>query len=174
MVGFFSFFNHLCGESKIYDVEVFLLHPDISKLIQNDVFARCLGMKIWRMGQVKGSKPGTQVASTYPEKPSIHIMKSHQKGGMGRCKHLTQMVKNSSALWETWVRSLGWEDTLEEEMANHSSILAWRIPTDTGAWQATAHGVAKSQTRLSNFTHSLVTTGESPHTATKTQHSQRE
>ena len=38
------------------------------------------------------------------------------------------MVKNSSALWETWVRSLGWEDTLEEEMANHSSILAWRIP----------------------------------------------
>lgn len=42
----FFFFNHLCGESKIYDVEVFLLHPDIPKLIQNDVFARCLGMKI--------------------------------------------------------------------------------------------------------------------------------
>jgi len=54
------------------------------------------------MGQVKGSKPGTKVAITYPEKPSIHIMKSHQREGMGRCKHLTQMVKNSSALWETW------------------------------------------------------------------------
>ena len=37
---------------------------------------------------------------------------------------------------ETWVRSLGWEDPLEEVMANHSNILAWRIPTDRGAWQA--------------------------------------
>ena len=41
------------------------------------------------------------------------------------------MVKNFSAmqeLQETWVRSLGWEDSLEEGMATHSSILAWRIP----------------------------------------------
>ena len=38
------------------------------------------------------------------------------------------MVKNPSAMWETWVRSLGQEDPLEEEMATHSSILAWRIP----------------------------------------------
>ena len=38
------------------------------------------------------------------------------------------MVKNPSAMWETWVRSLGREDPLEEEMATHSSILAWRIP----------------------------------------------
>ena len=35
--------------------------------------------------------------------------------------------------WETWVRSLGWEDPLEEGMATHSSILAWRIPMDRGA-----------------------------------------
>ena len=39
---------------------------------------------------------------------------------------------------------------LEEGMATHSSILAWRLPTDRGAWQATVHGVAKSQTQLSN------------------------
>ena len=32
-----------------------------------------------------------------------------------------------SVIWETWVRSLGWEDPLEKEMATHSSILAWRI-----------------------------------------------
>ena len=38
---------------------------------------------------------------------------------------------------------------LEEGMATHSSILAWRLPTDRGAWQATVHGVAKSQTQLS-------------------------
>ena len=41
---------------------------------------------------------------------------------------VVQMVKSSPAMWETWVRSLGWEDPLEEEMATHSSILAWRIP----------------------------------------------
>ena len=41
---------------------------------------------------------------------------------------MTQMVKNLPAVWETWVRSLGWEDPLEEGMATHSSNLAWRIP----------------------------------------------
>ena len=45
-------------------------------------------------------------------------------------------------------QSLGREDPLEEGMATHSSIPAWRIPVDRGAWQATAHGVAKSRTRL--------------------------
>ena len=40
----------------------------------------------------------------------------------------------------------GWKDPLEEGMATHSSILAWRIPMDRGAWPATVHGVAKSQT----------------------------
>ena len=39
-----------------------------------------------------------------------------------------QTVKNLPAKWETWVRSLGWEDPLEKGMATHSSILAWRIP----------------------------------------------
>ena len=53
-------------------------------------------------------------------------------------------------MWETWVRSLGWEDLLEEEMATHSSILVWRIPMDRGAWWATVHGVAKNWTRLSD------------------------
>ena len=49
-----------------------------------------------------------------------------------------------------WVRSLGWEDPLEEGMAIHSTILAWRIPMDRGAWRATVHGTAQSQTRLSD------------------------
>ena len=38
------------------------------------------------------------------------------------------MVKNPPAVWETWVPSLGREDSLEEEMATHSSILAWKVP----------------------------------------------
>ena len=55
------------------------------------------------------------------------------------------------AMWETWVRSLGWEDSLEEGMATHSSSLAWKIPLDRGAWWlATVHGVAQSQTQLSD------------------------
>ena len=60
------------------------------------------------------------------------------------------MVKNPPAMQETWVLSLGWEDSLEEDMATHSSILAWRIPMDRGAWQTTVYVVTKSQTRLSD------------------------
>ena len=60
------------------------------------------------------------------------------------------MVQNLSAMQETWVRSLAWEDPLEEGMATHSSILAWRILMDKGAWWATVHGVTKSWTQLSN------------------------
>ena len=41
---------------------------------------------------------------------------------------VAQTVKNSPAMWETWVGSLGWEDPVEEGMATHSSILAWIIP----------------------------------------------
>ena len=55
------------------------------------------------------------------------------------------VVKNPPGK-EMWVLTLGWEDPLEKVMATHSSVLAWRIPTDRGAWQATVHGVAKSQT----------------------------
>ena len=69
---------------------------------------------------------------------------------------MAQMVKNPSATQETRVQSLGWEDPLEEGMATHSSILTWRIPMDRGAWQASVHGVAKSQTRLSDYAHMRI------------------
>ena len=58
---------------------------------------------------------------------------------------VAQTVKNPPAVWETWVRTLGWEDPLEKGMATNSNILAWRTPKDRGAWWATVHGVAKSQ-----------------------------
>ena len=67
-----------------------------------------------------------------------------------RASLVTQLVKNLCAMLKTWVRSLGWEDPLEAGMATHSSILAWIIPMDRGAWWATVHGVTKSQTQLSD------------------------
>ena len=59
-------------------------------------------------------------------------------------------LKNLPTIQETWVRSLSLEDPLEGHV-NHLSILAWRIPMDRGAWQATFHGITKSQTWLSDF-----------------------
>ena len=63
---------------------------------------------------------------------------------------MAQMVKNPPAVSETWVRSLGREDPVEEGMATHTSILVWRIPMNRRAWWVTVPGVAKSQTRLSD------------------------
>ena len=56
---------------------------------------------------------------------------------------MAQTVENMPTMRETWVRSLGWENPLEEGMTTHSSILTWRIPMDRGTWWATVHGVAK-------------------------------
>ena len=65
---------------------------------------------------------------------------------------VAQTVKNMPAVGKTWLRSLGCEDPLEEGMATHSSILAWRIPMDKRAWRAIVHRVAKSWTQLSDKT----------------------
>ena len=64
---------------------------------------------------------------------------------------MAQTVKNLLAMQETWVLSLGLEDPLEEGMATHSSILAWRIPwTEEPGGLQTVHGVAKSWIQLSD------------------------
>ena len=65
---------------------------------------------------------------------------------------MAQMVKNLPVVWETQVQSQGGEDPLEEEMATHSSILAWRFP-----WTEEPGGLPsiklQSRTRLSDYTH---------------------
>ena len=61
---------------------------------------------------------------------------------------MAQLVKNPPAMWETWVQSLGWEDSPEKEKATHSSILVWRIP-----W-TTVHGVARVRYYLGTKPHS--------------------
>ena len=69
--------------------------------------------------------------------------------GFDGASQVAQTVKNPPAMRETWVRSLGWEDSLEEGVATHSSILAWEIPRQRSL-AVTVHRVAKSWTRLSN------------------------
>ena len=67
------------------------------------------------------------------------------------------------AVWETWVLYLGQEDPLEEGMATHCSILAWRIPMNSRAWLVTVHGVTKSRTglkRSSSSSSDFLTTGK--------------
>ena len=59
---------------------------------------------------------------------------------------VAQLVKNLPIMQETWVQSLGLEDLLDEGMATHSSILAWRILKDRGAWRSIVHGVTQSRT----------------------------
>ena len=62
------------------------------------------------------------------------------------------MLKNLPAMQETQLQSLGREDTLKKGMATHYSILAWRIPWTEEPGRLQSMGVAKSQTRLSDFT----------------------
>ena len=70
---------------------------------------------------------------------------------------MAQMVKRLSMMRETWVRSLGWEDSLEEGMATHSSILAWKIPwtEEPGGLQSTGATPSK-QTKKVIFCYSLL------------------
>ena len=89
---------------------------------------------------------------------SIPVLASFPGEGIGHplqyfwVSLVAQTVKNPPAMWETWVRSPGCKDSLEEGMATHSSILVWRIPRteEPGMIQAKARGVAKNQTQLSN------------------------
>ena len=65
---------------------------------------------------------------------------------------VAQLVKNLPSMWETCVQSLGWEDPLEKRTATHSSVLAWRIPVDRGAWQLQPMGSQSDTTeQLSLF-----------------------
>ena len=63
---------------------------------------------------------------------------------------VTQMIKKSPSMQETWVRSLGQEDTLEKGTATQPQYSCLENPMDREAWWAIVHGVTKSQTRLNN------------------------
>ena len=71
---------------------------------------------------------------------------------------MAQRLKRLPAMWETWVRSLGWEDPLEKEMATHSSILAWRIPwtEELGGLQSTGRKESDTIERLHFHFHCII------------------
>ena len=107
-----------------------------------------------------GSSAGRELACNAGDPRSIPGLGRSPGEGIGYplqyswASLVAQMVKNPPAVWDLG-SILGWEDPLEKGTAIHSSILAWRIPVDRGAWWAKAHGVTKSWTWLSNF-HSLT------------------
>ena len=82
----------------------------------------------------RGSLVGKESACNAGDPGSIPGLGQSAGEGIGYPLHyswaflLAQLVKNLPATWETWVRSLGWENPLEKGKATHSSILAWRIP----------------------------------------------
>ena len=71
---------------------------------------------------------------------------SYLKGEDRLASLVAQLIKNRPVIQKTPVQFLGWKDLLEKGMATHSSVFAWSIPTVRGAWWATVHAVAKSQT----------------------------
>ena len=86
-----------------------------------------------------GELPNPGIEPTFPAASAL------QMGSLLLASMVAQLVKNPPAMWESWVRSLGWKDPLEKGSATHSSILAWRIP-----WTI-VYEVAKSRTWLSDF-----------------------
>ena len=120
-------------------------HPTASKIC-----------KIWPMPGFPVNSAGKEFACNVGDPGSIPGLGRSPAEGTGYplqdswASLVAQVVKNPSAMHEPWVQYLGCKDPLEEGMAAHSSILAWRIPLDRGAWRATVHGVAKSQTQLTD------------------------
>ena len=82
-----------------------------------------------RGGSLRGSR---RVRTSLIQKPHFfHQQKWGRWGGplqYSCVSMVAQMVKNVPTMWETWVRSLGWENPLEEGLATHCSILAWKSP----------------------------------------------
>ena len=78
------------------------------------------------------------------------MIDENQEDLMPEASVVAQTVKNLPAMQETWVQSLGWEDSPGEGNGNPLQRSCLENPMDRGACEATVHGVSKSQTRLSN------------------------
>ena len=111
----------------------------------------CVCMLIYAYMGLPGTSAGKESACNAEDPGLIPGSGSSSGEGIGYplqyswASLVAQIVKNLLAIGQTWVQSLGWEDPLEEGKAIHSSILAWTIPIDRGAWQTIQFmGVTKS------------------------------
>ena len=103
---------------------------------------------------VHGVTNNQTLLSNWTTKNSLTALVIRECRLKARASLVAQTVKHLPAMRETWVQSLGQEDPLQEGMAAHPSILAWRIPMDRGAWRAAAYSVAQSHTWLKQLSSS--------------------
>ena len=132
--------------------EIFTIWPFIRKNMPisglDKLYRRFEGWVVGSMG-FPGSSAGKESACNVGDPGSIPGSGKSPGEGIGYpLQYSWASLVALMAMQETQVQSLGWDDPLEKEMANHLSILAWRIPMDRGAWRTTIHRVAKSQTQL--------------------------
>ena len=109
--------SHATSGNRCFSIFVFL----VSRFRQQDVIA---------------THPRYQVVGPGFEPGHLTLQPESESGA----SLVAQMVESLPAVQEIWVRSLDWEDSLQESMATHSSILAWRIPMHRRAWWAKIHG----------------------------------
>ena len=108
--------------------------------------------KLWKNSIINHLQQGHTHMHTHNSSQTFsHLHLSKEQGfcylaSMCRASLVAHTVKNLSAMWETWVRSLSWKDPLEEGLATHSSILAWRPPWTEKSVTPTTHGVTESDT----------------------------
>ena len=113
-------------------------------------------------GGFPGSSAGKKSACNSGGPGSIHASWCSPEEGISYplqyswASLVVQMVKNLSEMQKTWFWCLDWEDPLKEGMETHSSILAWRLPMDRGAWWAIVHGIAESDMTEQLSTHSTM------------------
>ena len=120
-------------------------------MVLDKTLENLLDCKEIKLVNPKGNQPWKFIGKTDAEAEASILWSTDVKCQLiGEDPNVAQTVKNSPTMQESWVQSLGWEDPLEEGMTTHSSVLAWRITMDWGAWLVTVHGVAKSQTPLSD------------------------
>ena len=100
------------------------------------------------MSVCKGTGRQERTCSCHLQKGEEEFCSLGKADGILGASSMAQPVKNPPAVQEMRVRFLSQEDSLEEGVTTHPSILAWRIPMDRGARWAMVHGVAKSWTQL--------------------------
>ena len=151
---------HVCPEFlHLLKLKVYPLNTNSPSLLRSALAPALwlpVSMNLIERSNVLGSSASKESNCNAGDSSSIPGLGRSAREGIGYphqyswASLVAHRIKNSPAMQETWAQSLGWEDSLEEIVATHSSILVWRIPTDRGAWWATVHGVAKSHTQLSD------------------------